>query len=320
MRSRNSGRLAAATATAAAARWPAERSGCVPLGGRYALDMDGLDLHACSQDDLLAQPPRVALASVYPFRPREVVGPHQSASVLLIASYGGRGSIEWRAGRCVVEPGKLVLVPWACALRFVADARHPFRLLCVHLVRSMAAGLRHDEVRGFAAPKRPAALPTVPDPDHRWRDRLEMCERDFSHSGGPWQEALLHAWGLQLASSVAAALAQPRTIQDPQGPSALQACARWLERHPGQAYDRSALAHRAGLSPNHFSTAFRAVFGLSPRAYLNRCRMEEARRLLAGGGRRVGEVATVLGFQDPLWFSRVYRAHWGVPPSTHRRL
>jgi AraC-like DNA-binding protein len=45
--------------------------------------------------------------------------------------------------------------------------------------------------------------------------------------------------------------------------------------------------------------------------------LEEAARLLRTTGLRVGEVAGRVGFPDPLYFSRSFRALFSVPPSRY---
>jgi AraC family transcriptional activator of pobA len=47
--------------------------------------------------------------------------------------------------------------------------------------------------------------------------------------------------------------------------------------------------------------------------------MLEARRLLLYSNIAVAETAFALGFTDPAYFSRLFRAHTGVSPSSFRR-
>jgi len=55
--------------------------------------------------------------------------------------------------------------------------------------------------------------------------------------------------------------------------------------------------------------------GSTPMDLLRRARMERAATLLARGGHTVGEVATLCGIRDPLYFSRCFKAQFGVSPS-----
>ncbi|WP_087098422.1 AraC family transcriptional regulator [Nocardiopsis sp. JB363] len=78
------------------------------------------------------------------------------------------------------------------------------------------------------------------------------------------------------------------------------------------------LAAHVDLGPFALNRAFRARYGLPPHAYLNQLRVDRARALLLEG-RRVGEVATEVGFADQPHLTRHFRRHLGVPPGAYRR-
>lgn len=79
------------------------------------------------------------------------------------------------------------------------------------------------------------------------------------------------------------------------------------------------LARAAGLGRARFTERFRRVTGVSPMRYVERLRMEEARQLLEAQA-PVAYTARRVGFEDPLHFSRRFRAIHGVPPSRFRAI
>jgi AraC family transcriptional regulator, arabinose operon regulatory protein len=58
--------------------------------------------------------------------------------------------------------------------------------------------------------------------------------------------------------------------------------------------------------------------GTSPMQYLRTVRVEAAKRLLVTIETPVGEVAAQVGFEDPLYFSRVFRKVTGKSPTAYR--
>jgi len=84
-------------------------------------------------------------------------------------------------------------------------------------------------------------------------------------------------------------------------------------------HDFPALATEQGLSFTHFRRLWQRLVGCPPQRYLKRLRMEYACRLLAHDSRPVGEIATAIGFTDPLYFSRRFRAIVGETPTAFRR-
>jgi AraC family transcriptional regulator of arabinose operon len=75
------------------------------------------------------------------------------------------------------------------------------------------------------------------------------------------------------------------------------------------------LAAVAGLSVGHFHRLFRQATCETPVQYLTRRRLETALLYLQQSGLSVKAVAEAVGFNDPLYFSRVFRKRFGMPPS-----
>jgi len=75
------------------------------------------------------------------------------------------------------------------------------------------------------------------------------------------------------------------------------------------------LAQIARCSPNHLNTLFRKHVGLPIHQYILQQRLREAKRLLENSEYTIKEVAYRLGFNDPLYFSRIFRKYFSKPPS-----
>ncbi|WP_031074903.1 helix-turn-helix domain-containing protein [Streptomyces sp. NRRL WC-3742] len=75
------------------------------------------------------------------------------------------------------------------------------------------------------------------------------------------------------------------------------------------------LAAVAGVSPSHFTRAFRASTGQSPHRYLVRLRLERARRVLLTTDTPIAAVAQLCGFADQSHLTRTMRLHTGVTPA-----
>jgi AraC-like DNA-binding protein len=95
--------------------------------------------------------------------------------------------------------------------------------------------------------------------------------------------------------------------------------AEYIEEHLRDGFSLSALAGIAGLSPFHFSRAFKESFGLPPYRYLNERRMQIARTLLARPDMPITQIALELGFSESGSFSTAFRKHSGFTPTDYRR-
>ncbi|HYE06469.1 MAG TPA: helix-turn-helix transcriptional regulator, partial [Planctomycetota bacterium] len=78
------------------------------------------------------------------------------------------------------------------------------------------------------------------------------------------------------------------------------------------------LAGAAALSPDRLTTLFRQRFGRTPMRQVACMRLARARNLLTRSDLSVKQVAAAVGFRDPLYFSRAFRAAFGQPPTAAR--
>lgn len=77
-------------------------------------------------------------------------------------------------------------------------------------------------------------------------------------------------------------------------------------------------ARSAGFSVSQFSHLFKKHYGTSPMAYFIELRIQRAKELLDSTGLSVKEVAWELGFDDQLYFSRIFKKVSGISPTTYR--
>lgn len=74
------------------------------------------------------------------------------------------------------------------------------------------------------------------------------------------------------------------------------------------------IASELGMSVSGFHHHFKAVTAMSPLQYQKRLRLQEARRLLLGGGLNATDVAFRVGYNNSSHFSREYKSLFGLPP------
>ena len=79
------------------------------------------------------------------------------------------------------------------------------------------------------------------------------------------------------------------------------------------------LAAIAGLSRHRYLHAFKEALGSSPIDYLIRLRIDKAKELLLGSDLRVAEIAELVGYDNPLYLSRLFRKRTGFSPLAWRR-
>lgn len=78
------------------------------------------------------------------------------------------------------------------------------------------------------------------------------------------------------------------------------------------------VAAEVGFSPNHFSTIFSQETGQTFVEYLTEVRLEAAKELLTNSDARMSDIAFDVGYQEPHYFSYLFKKHVGVSPREYR--
>ncbi|WP_135556403.1 response regulator [Paenibacillus cymbidii] len=96
--------------------------------------------------------------------------------------------------------------------------------------------------------------------------------------------------------------------------------AGYLEQRFAQPITLQDLSRQFGLVPGYISQLFRKGTGLTPGEYVTDLRVAAAKRLMGEQpGILLKQVAEAVGFQDPLYFSKVFKKATGVPPSHYMK-
>ena len=98
----------------------------------------------------------------------------------------------------------------------------------------------------------------------------------------------------------------------------LERARRFIEAHFDQPFNLGKTAAQAHLSSSHFCSSFSRQFGVPPREYAMRLRLQRGAQLLANQDLAVFQVAEMVGCPDALYFSRLFRKRYGMSPNQFR--
>ncbi len=114
----------------------------------------------------------------------------------------------------------------------------------------------------------------------------------------------------QFSAQLAAQTAQRDPLREVQ---------QWITEHPADDLTVESLAARANLSPRHFARAFQAETGMPPGRFVDRVRLEHARRLLEDTGGGIEEISRTSGYGTPEAMRRAFVRTLGTAPAEYRR-
>ena len=151
-----------------------------------------------------------------------------------------------------------------------------------------------------------------------WRTRdLELVAR-FLAEARAVQEA--HTARLRaLASEPASQLPRPNRARGGLSPAALRRVHLFVVAHLEGPLRLADLAERAQLSPYHFARAFKSSTGETPRAYVERLRVEKAQELIRDTETPLADIALACGFSSQSRLTTAFRRATGFTPARYRR-
>lgn len=143
-----------------------------------------------------------------------------------------------------------------------------------------------------------------------------VAEADAGNPGGL---AFVEALATGLSHQITLHAAEPERVEKLRGGLTSAAKRRTLEimeAHLGAHLTVELLAHEVGLSPAHFSRAFKETIGRAPHRYLLTMRLAKARRLLETPDVTLSEVAQRTGFSDQAHLTRLFKREFGTTPGS----
>jgi len=80
-----------------------------------------------------------------------------------------------------------------------------------------------------------------------------------------------------------------------------------------------AIADGLFLDNAYFSRLFKSKVGMPPKKFILQTRMEKAKELLENTNHCIKEISITVGFNDPLYFTRMFYKTEGITPSKYRK-
>jgi transcriptional regulator GlxA family with amidase domain len=103
------------------------------------------------------------------------------------------------------------------------------------------------------------------------------------------------------------------------GDAVVLAAQRWIADNYAVAAPVAEMVRRSGLTPRTFKRRFRAATGETPISYVQRIRIERAKRALETGSAPIEEISWAVGYEDAASFRRLFKRVAGVTPGEYRR-
>ena len=275
---------------------------------------------------MLDDDPVVVGANRYRFSSGErIVNPHVM-SVSFIWVLSGAGEIVAGGRQFAVDNQHVVRLPWRHAVEYRASGRGPFHVGTLHVVPRHSRDapvvprvahlpgdpLLNDSARGGDPSAFPPGISSTRNSAARRIVEFGTIAIERLGEGG-FDEEYFRALGRLVLSeneSWADGHAQQSTL-----PGALEMMMTFIRHHIADQLTVARVAESARCSETTAQRLFARHVGESMQSWIRQMRLREAASLLRTSSLRVSEVAQLVGYSDPLYFSRAFHRAYGVAPS-----
>ena len=231
--------------------------------------------------------------------------PHGAPQAIIIICTEGRGWCELEGVRHRVGPGEALIIPLGTPHVYGSEHSAPWTVWWLHVAGTDVVHLV-DAIgdRPVLPLLRLAQAVSLVD------EAISALETDESPSslviasGAAWHLLALLAGGRHRPASGR--------------PDPVALATTILQQDLAQRITVPDLASRVGVSPSHLTALFRRELGCGPGEYHRRVRMGAAREMLDTTDAPVSYVARHVGYDDPLYFARQFRAAHGMTASQYR--
>ena len=103
------------------------------------------------------------------------------------------------------------------------------------------------------------------------------------------------------------------------GDAEILSAQQWLSRHFSVANPVEEMIRCSKLAERTFKRRFTSATGLAPIAYVQRLRIEDAKRRLERTDASIDEISWRVGYEDAAFFRRLFRRTTGLSPGAYRK-
>lgn len=162
----------------------------------------------------------------------------------------------------------------------------------------------------------------------------EQEEIVMSGASASWHDLVLYLISRHVSPAAANAIARFMLLQwhtDGQAPyvkfspdsdhgdADVAAVQEWLAENYVTVNPVEEMTTRSGLTERSFNRRFSRATGMTPLAYVQRLRIERAKRMLEETDLAVDEISWQVGYQEPAFFRRLFKRITRLTPGQYRR-
>ena len=234
------------------------------------------------------------------------------AQAIFIYCVQGAGWCKIAGQNHIIHAGEVLVIPPHTPHAYAADIKNPWTIHWFHAQGNLLSQFLLELNVSAASPT--VFLGDNPQVLAIFEEVLDVLEHGYT------PQQMLHA--SQALAHLLAVMIRHRHESWRAQPDARQKISRtlaYMKQHLDRPLKLDAVTAIANLSRSRFTALFKEQTGFAPMDYFNRLRMHRGCQWLDTTDWSVKDIAARLGYEDPLYFSRVFRSVTEMSPVEYRR-
>lgn len=235
-----------------------------------------------------------------------------SKQYILFYCYNGEGTIEMDNRTVKLKSNTFYIIPPGIGHHYYSHQKNPWSIYWVHFTGSQAAHF-NEKFQSLCAD----APPLLRLEERRvslFENLIDVMEDGYSATNLEYVN--LSLWQLLSSFLYDSFFSEggKKNIENNTVESAIE----YMKNHLESPLKINDVAAHFNYSPSHFFSIFKSYTGYSPINYFNHLKIQKACQYLSFTSMSVKEISFALGFNDPLYFSRLFKKLMSTSPLQYR--
>lgn len=245
--------------------------------------------------------------ALYHYRERK----NGCADYILLYSLGGKGYIETDKKKFVLAPHQFIILPPHRFHRYQADISDPWTLYWVHFSSNKLKEFNNEfNVDQFNTPTN---LSYNDKMVNIWKEMYSSLANGYSAASMGYANFCLYRF-------LSFFLFPEKNYSRPKKECPLDRSIGHMKINIEKRLTTEEIAALVQYSPSHYTALFKKKTGLSPMDYFIKMKIHYACQLLSQSDLKIKEIAEKIGYDDPYYFSRLFKQIMNKSPKEYRKV
>jgi AraC-like DNA-binding protein len=230
---------------------------------------------------------------------------------IIIYCVSGKGKAQIEKQTYPISAGEFILLPAKRPHEYSADANNPWTIFWIHFTGANSENFINMMLQKMGSPVFPISFK---------ENRLQLFEEIYNSLEKGYSIDNLCYASLSLQYFLASCCFDTNYNHKAktENNNSIDLCIEYMQKNINKPLALSEIAGAVSLSRSHIATLFKKKTGFALIEYFNQLKTQKACQYLLFTDLRVNEIATLLGFDDPYYFTRMFTKIIGVSPIKYR--